>query len=364
MRRLGRSWRWGIVALVVAVLVSAPAVVAARPVPEASLAPDQLLDRVRASSDQPYEAYVATRGGLALPDIGPLGDVASLFGKASHLRAWVAAADRWRVDRLGVTGEVDTYRDGDAVTTWDSAERRTTQLEQAAGLRLPRPADLLPPELGRRLASAVGPDDVVSAIDARRVAGQAAAGVRIVPGSAASTVAYADLWVDEASGVTLAVDVTARGGRAPALAAETLTISFGPPDVDRLTFTPPTGPGFRVRTGDRVLDIVQQVDRSSPVDLPDTLGGLERNPGTGRGIATYGRGFDAVTLVGVPTGTVPSGLSRLPASERPWGGEGIVVESSLVKAQLITAGPVSYLLAGTVDVAELDRLAAGLAGVG
>jgi hypothetical protein len=301
---------------------------------------------------------------LALPDIGPLDDVASLFGKASHLRVWVAGADRWRVDRLSVTGEVDTYRDGDSITTWDSSARRTTRLEQVTQLRLPRPADLLPAEMGRRLAAAVGPRDDVRAIDSRRIAGRAAAGVRIVPGSATSTVASADLWIDEARGVTLAVDVTARGGKAPTLASETLTISFGPPDVDRLTFTPPTGPGFRVRTGDRVLDIVQQIERSSPVDLPDTLGGLARNPGPSRGIATYGHGFDAVTLVGVPAASVPPGLSQLPASPRPWGSQAIVVETSLVKAQLLSTGSVSYLVAGTVDVAELDRLAGELAGTG
>jgi hypothetical protein len=141
-----------------------------------------------------------------------------------------------------------------------------------------------------------------------------------------------------------------------------LTLSYGAPDPTVVSFTPPTGPGFRVRGGDRAQDVVQQLERLSPVDLPDTLGDRARSPGPSRGIATYGHGFDAVVLVGVPNGTIPSGLARLPASTRPWGGEAIVIETSLVKAELVRSGGTSYLLAGAVSVDELDRLAADIVG--
>lgn len=77
MRRDGRWWRWGVVALVLGVLVAAPAVVAAWPVRAGTPSAAALLDGVRASTATPYEAYVATRGRLALPDVGPLDDVAS-----------------------------------------------------------------------------------------------------------------------------------------------------------------------------------------------------------------------------------------------------------------------------------------------
>lgn len=357
MRRDGRWWRWGVVALVLGVLVAAPAVVAAWPVRAGTPSAAALLDGVRASTATPYEAYVATRGRLALPDVGPLDDVASLFGTASHLRAWVAAGDRWRVDRLSLTGEVDTYRDGDQVTIWDSGERRTTQRSETTSLRLPRPADLLPAELGRRLVAALGPDDLVTTIAPRRVAARAAVGLRIVPASPVSTIASAELWIDPARGLPLAVDVTAKGGRSPAISVETLTISFGPPDAGALAFEPPTGPGFRVRGGDRGTDLVAQIERTSPVELPATIGGRTRNPGPARGVATYGRGFEAVTLLAVPRGFVPSGLTRLPATARPWGGDAIVVETSLIKAELFGAGDNSYLVAGAVGVDELDRLA-------
>ena len=357
MRWQGRWWRWGVVALVVGLLVAAPAVVAAWPVRAATQPTDVLLDRVRASTDTPYEAYVATRGRLALPDLGPLDDVASLFGTPSHLRAWVAAGDKWRVDRLGRTGEVDTYRDGDQLTIWDSSERRTTQRSEPTSLRLPRPSDLLPADLGRRLVAAVGPDDLVTPIASRRVAGRAAVGLRIVPAAPASTVAAAEVWIDEARGLPLAVDVTAEGDKSPAISVEALTIAFGPPDPEALSFEPPTGSGYRVRGGERRADLVAQIQRNSPVELPDTLGGRARNPGPSRGVATYGRGFEAVTLLAVPRGFVPSELTRLPASSRPWGGEAIVVETSLVKAGLFGAGENSYLVAGAVQVDELDRLA-------
>ena len=59
--------------------------------------------------------------------------------------------------------------------------------------------------------AAIGPADRVTPIAARRVAGRPAAGLRIVPASAASTIAHAELWIDEARGLPLAVDVTAEG---------------------------------------------------------------------------------------------------------------------------------------------------------
>src|SRR3569623_1283223 len=101
MHRVGRSWRWGVVVVVVALMAAAPAAVSAW----------------------------AVRGSLALPAGGPLDDTAALFGKAAHLRAWVAGPDHWRVDKLSLTGEVDTYRDGEALATWDSSERRTVRAQ-------------------------------------------------------------------------------------------------------------------------------------------------------------------------------------------------------------------------------------------
>ena len=360
MRWRGRSWRWGVVAAVVGALLAAPAIVAAWPVPLAARAPEALLAQVRTSADTPYEAYVATRGRLRLPDFGPLDEVASLFGTAIHLRAWVGSAERWRVDRLHRTGEVDTYRDGEQILIWDSAERLTTRRRETTSLRLPRPADLLPAELGRRLVAAIGPADRVTPIAARRVAGRPAAGLRIVPASAASTIAHAELWIDQARGLPLAVDVTAEGEKSPAISVETLTIAFGPPDPAVLTFEPPIGTGFRTRGGGRGQDLVAQIERSSPVELPDSLGGLARNPGPSRGVATYGRGFETVTLLGAPRGVVPPELTRRPVSRRPWGGDAILIETSLIKAELFGAGENSYLVAGAVDVAELDRLAGEL----
>ena len=87
---------------------------------------------------------------------------------------------------------------------------------------------------------------------------------------------------------------------------ETLTIAFGPPDPAVLTFEPPTGPGFRTRGGGRGQSTSwPQIERSSPVELPDSLGGLARNPGPSRGVATYGRGFETVTLLGGPAVSCP-----------------------------------------------------------
>jgi hypothetical protein len=55
------------------------------------------------------------------------------------------------------------------------------------------------------------------------------------------------------------------------------------------------------------------------------------------------------------------GIYALPMTDRPWGGQAIVLETSLFNAQIISLGILDVVLAGTVSVAELDRIAGQLA---
>src|SRR5919109_1321183 len=71
-----------------------------------------------------------------------------------------AGAARWRVDELTPIGERDLYRDGAETWSWDSGERRALATREEAPVRFARPADLLPPELGRRVAAAADEGEV------------------------------------------------------------------------------------------------------------------------------------------------------------------------------------------------------------
>ena len=51
------------------------------------------------------------------------------------------------------------------------------------------------------------------------------------------------------------------------------------------------------------------------------------------------------------------GIYALPTTERPWGGQAIVIETSLFNVEIVSLGALDIVLAGTVTVAELDRIA-------
>src|SRR5204863_2799153 len=111
-------------------------------------------------------------------------------------------------------GERDLYAGDGGTLLWDSGERRAVVTDGEPPVRFARPSDLLPPELGRRVAAAAATGEVTR-LGARRVAGVQALGLRVVPRSAGTTVARVDLWADPASGLPLRVELTTRGGARP-----------------------------------------------------------------------------------------------------------------------------------------------------
>jgi outer membrane lipoprotein-sorting protein len=352
-------WRWLVVGGVVAVLVALPGLVGAVPARDRPVGADELLARVLGSDRVAYQGYAEARAGLGLPDVPRAGRVVALLGERTRMRAFVAGPHRWRVDELTPVGERDLYADGSATWLWDSGERRVTITDGEAPVRFARPADLLPPQLGRRVAAAAGAGEATR-LGARRVAGVQALGLRIAPRSAGTTLARAELWVDPASGLPVRVELTARGQGEPIVTSTFLDLRLGAPDPGNVRFDVPADADLQ---RDEAPDLARAIDRFSPFVLPGALAGQPRRTRVAGAAATYGRGFDLVAVLAFPASFSPrtrAFLDKAPTRAGPWG-EASVIATPLLNAMIFERDGVAYALAGTVTPPVLDRVAAELA---
>src|SRR5207245_2655687 len=80
---------------------------------------------------------------------------------------------------------------------------------------------------GLLLPEATAPE--LSRIGSRLVAGRDALGVRVRPDQPAASVGQVDVWVDRATGLPLAVEVTGRGLTQPSLTARYLDLDLSRP---------------------------------------------------------------------------------------------------------------------------------------
>ncbi|HWD44167.1 MAG TPA: sigma-E factor regulatory protein RseB domain-containing protein, partial [Actinomycetota bacterium] len=280
------GWRWLVVGGVVAVLVALPGLVGAVPARDRPVGAGELLARVLASGPVAYQGYAEARAGLGLPDVPRAGRVVALLGERTRMRVFVAGPGRWRVDELTPIGERDLYADGSTTTAWDSGERRVTVTDGEAPVRFARPADLLPPELGRRVAAAAEAGEATR-LGARRVAGVQALGLRITPRSQGTTLARAELWADPATGLPVRVELTAKGQDEPIVTAAFLDLRLGTPDPGQVRFDPPADAEVE---RDEAPDLARAIDRFSPFVLPDPLAGQPRRTQVAGAASTYGRG--------------------------------------------------------------------------
>jgi len=356
---------WSAVGAGLLALGSLPAILAAVPAGGAgTVSATALLARVRASATVAYSGYAESHGTLALPKVPRLSGVDDLLSGTTAMRVWYADPNRFRVDEIGLVGETDIYQLDFGTWRWESDSRRATLIEGRPAVRLPRADDLLPAELGRRLAAAAQPEEV-RRLGARRVAGRTALGLRITPRDPTTTVGRVDLWADRGTGLPLRVEVSGRNA-APTMATAYLDLEMGRPG-DRVTaFLPPSDASLNTTNAP---DIAAAVDRFADFELPPTLAGLARRErvtgiGGNGGTATYGEGYSLLTLLPLPP-TVGSAilisLQGPPAVqlEIP-GAVASAVTTPLVNAVLLNSNQGYFLLAGSVRLPILERAATQL----
>ena len=385
--RRGRWWRWGLVAAGVAMLVSLPAVIAAWPVHAAGITPAQLADRIATSDATPYQGFVLSSGIAGLPNLPQVSDVIALLNGETHLRAYYAGRQRWRVDQIGPGTERDLYQTGSGQVLWDFGTNRVTSIVGELPIRLPRGSDLVPPDLARRLvaiARASVPPPVITRLPDRRVAGHAAAGIRIAPADPAATVDHIDIWADPATGLGEHVAITGRGASVPILETRFLDLSFGTPDD--ATLTPPTPTADVEGAVSSAGDVNTALNSLRPGPLPSSLAGKPRvaggtgAPSTGGstfllfgnngtvsgpvtfvpsfgdpGVGAYGSGFTEFLVLSVNRDTGRDATDRATkAGGLPvyfTGGQGVLLSTSLFSVMVVSSPQArrTYLLVGLVD---------------
>ena len=298
-RGTGAARRWGLVLALVAVLAAAPAVVAAWPAADADRSAVDLRAAAIASESVRFSGYAESMGALALPETDELDNVADLFSSRTTMRVWWRGPTDSRVDVVTAGGETGVYRDASGSVTWEYERNRVTRTP-AAPLALPEAPDLLPNTLSRRLLAEAEPGEL-SRIDAERIAGRDALGLRVVPADAASSIARVDIWVDAATGLPLQLRLVGKGAANPALETRYVDVEFAPPDASITAFTPPDG--ARLRQGDDLAALRTAGRGLPPIAFPSTLAGLPRRSieGAPPEIALYGRGVTLLAVVPVPT---------------------------------------------------------------
>jgi hypothetical protein len=400
VRREARR-RWAIVLASVAVLCAVPVAVSAWPGRNVRVDADELRDLIERSASLPYEGYAESVGTLGLPQLPRLGQVAALVSGNTKLRAWYAAKDRWRVDVVETGQERGVYRTPTSIVNWDYGANQLSVVELGEiGLivlgrpgavpedaityvsgepasRLPRGADLMPPDLARRLLD-LAEGERVATVPGRRIAGIDAAGLRITTAAPESTIGHIDIWADPRTGLPLRIEITARNAERPILVTRFLDVRQATPSDTVLT-PPEPRDGLSVVnvSPDDSLDLFDGI----VTQLPPTIGGLPRwnDPGSwppdgpdrrvvvkySPGVA-YGAGLTRIAVVTM-NGRFGNDVLR---AARGWGTAITLPDAAavLIAAPLLSLMVVhvhstnqTFLLAGMVDGIHMQRFGEALA---
>jgi hypothetical protein len=352
--------RWTIVAAGTALLCGLPAVIAAWPVPAVAASAAQLRARILSSAGVPYQGYVESTVDLGLPSLPDLGDVTALLDGTTDQYAWYLSADQWRADVLTTAGETDTYQSPEYGTyEWNYSSDLLTQILGSQPVRLPRAADLLPPALAQRLLSYAGKATRVSRLPARRIAGVDAAGLRLTPAGATSTISAVDVWADSRTGLAVEVEIFGRYSPAPVLVSQFLAVGLARPAA--ATVTPDLGAGINSASSS-LPDVTRILNGYGP-GLPANLGGASRVAGVPGlpDVAAYGSGLGRFAVVPLPYSTGQSLLqaaSSAGVSVQLGAGTAVIIQTPLITV-LVSEQPSApvYLLAGTVTASVLERAA-------
>ena len=358
--------RWLLVLGLVLALIAVPVVISRWPARAAGVDLATLRARIAASAMQAHTGYAQSTGLLGLPALPNLTQVSALFSTTTEMRTWYAAPDRWRVDVLGEGTERDTYQTPRAQFVWDFGDNLLTRIDGDQPVRLPRAADLTPPDLVRRILGLSG-GDRFEALAARRVAGVEAAGLRLIPAGPDTTVAHVDIWADPARGLPLQAEVTAKGGSRPVFVTRFLEIGFAAPDAAVLTPPAPrSGIGY---TTTEAPDVLSAINRRRPVALPATLAGLGRRDAVAglSAAGVYGTGFSSVVVAALPGRFGAQAYEQIERYgqrvELTGGAEATVIPTGLLSVLSVRTGNRTFLVAGLVGPDLMRRVAAGLAEV-
>ncbi|MBO0867109.1 MAG: hypothetical protein J2P15_00950 [Micromonosporaceae bacterium] len=347
--------RWLLVGAATAVAAGTPVALRAIPTRVRDIPPDQLFQLVRGSARQPYQGFALSTGTAGLPALPQLTSVSRLLSGQTQLRAWYAAPDRWRVDTLNEGDEHGLYAGPDGQQTlWDYGANQITEVTGTAPVRLPRAADLVPPDLGRRLlGDARPPTDRLTALPAKRIASISAPGLRVTPSDPQSTLGRVDLWADPATGLPLQVEVAAKGVPTPVLSTRFLDLARTAPDPAVLVPPPVrTGVGFTVTNAP---DLGGALSNLGLGQLPHRLAGRCRTGGTAlTGAGQYGTGFASFVVLAVPRNT---GFDMMRTMLHAGGvaldlprGDAVLLATGLLSVMGVDSHAVrrTYLLAGLV----------------
>ncbi len=352
--------RWSLVALAAVALITAPAAIGLLPAQGSDLTAAQLRQRVADSASVAWSGEVSSRGTLGVPDTSSFGGIVDLLGENNSLRVWWRDPQHWRVDTVRQTGETDLLRDADQMTRW-VFESGTATVTPFATVRLPDASDVLPSRLAARMLAGAHADEL-SRLPSRRVAGHSAAGLRLTPGSPASTIDRVDVWADEDTGLPLRVEVFGAGSSLPIITTSVTSLDLRRPSSDVVDFTAP--PGAEVRSRD-AIDVAAGANAFAPFVLPGDLAGLGRrgDPADLGAVGIYGRGPTALIVVPLRrglSGQVREQLSAAATARATPAGTTLQVGPLSI---LLTDGGRrrgTFLLAGTVTPETLTQAAADL----
>lgn len=345
-----------VVALGVVLLVAAPFVARAWPVPASGMTAPELVAAIRASDAQAYAGVVRSRGGVELPTDDSLEGAAKLLGRDGTLRVWWSGADAWRVATLRTTGETDLLHRGEDNLRWVYESKNVTVYPDTP-VRLPTSVDVLPPVLAERVLQGARPDEV-ERLPTERVAGRTAAGLRLTPDQPQSSIGRVDVWADVETGLPLRVELYGAAG--PAALSTTFTdLTLGEPDAEALDFRPPPDSDVRY---EEVIDAAAAADYYAERFAPARLAGLPlRRPDTFGSVGLYGRG--PTVLLALPLRESDADDIDEEVSTRPGAvclAEGWAVATGPLQLLVTESAGEAWLLAGTVTRDAAARAARGL----
>ncbi|MCU7726999.1 hypothetical protein ODJ79_25000 [Actinoplanes sp. KI2] len=356
--------RWSVVLGLALLLAAIPVAINVWPVHASAVDPAILRTRIAASTAQPFSGYAQSTGLLGLPALRNLTQVTAPLTGTTEMRTWYASPQRWRVDVLGEGTERDLYQTPQAQFSWDFGDNQLIRIEGDQPVRLPRPADLTPPELARRLLSAAG-GDRVTALAAKRVAGIDAPGLRLTPAGPDTTVAHVDIWADPRHGLPLQAEITAKGASRPVFTTRFLEIHFADPGAAVLTPPAPrAGIGYTVT---EAPDILGAINRRRPVPLPPALAGYPRRDAV-RGVSAagvYGAGLSSFVVVALPGRFGAGAFEQISTYGQevavPAGSQAALIATGLLNLLVVRDPFRTYLVAGPVTPALLKRVGTALA---